>query len=45
MVLFFQDAFGMAPVETIFVDTESTLAWLERRGLVVRETLPGAPRW
>jgi hypothetical protein len=45
MVLFFQDAFGMVPVETFFVDSESALAWLERRGLVVRETLPGAPRW
>ena len=44
MVLFFQDAFDMPPVEVFFVDYEATLAWLEGRGLVEREPLPGAPR-
>ena len=42
MLLFFQDAFDMPPVELVFVDYEATLKWLEGQGLVAREALPGA---
>jgi pimeloyl-ACP methyl ester carboxylesterase len=43
MVLFFQDAFDMPPVELVFVDYGATLEWLEGQGLIAREALPGAP--
>jgi pimeloyl-ACP methyl ester carboxylesterase len=43
MILFFQDAFDMPPVDLVFVDYEATLKWLEGLGLIAREALPGAP--